>query len=104
MPPCLVDLIDAHLHAVAQRLAEAGQRARQVLDGADHDFVLADAHLLRGDRRGASADSRACQQGHCQFAVCLHCSLSCVLPVKTNTVTSLVAIHRLDQFGIFLAD
>jgi hypothetical protein len=40
-------------------LPETGQRAGKILDGADHDLVLADAHLLRGDRRTASA-SAAC--------------------------------------------
>ena len=99
----IVDLVDPHLHAVAQRLAEAGQRARQILDGADDDFILGDAHLLGCHRRGASADSCDCKQGCCQFGGSLHCALL-RLPVKTKAVINLVAIHRLDQFGIFLTD
>jgi chaperonin GroEL (HSP60 family) len=43
----LVEFVDAQLHAVARLLAEARQRARQVLDGADADLVLAHALLLR---------------------------------------------------------
>jgi hypothetical protein len=101
MPPWLVDLIDAHLHAEAQRLAEAGQRAGQVLDGADHDFVLADAHLLGGDRRGAGADSCAASRATASF---MFASWFSPRYGYCESITDLIAIHRLDQLGIFLAD
>ena len=40
-------------------LAEAGDRAGQVLDRADHDLVLADALLLRQRRSGGSRATSA---------------------------------------------
>jgi len=56
----LVDLVDAQQHALPHGLAEGGHRARQVLDRADQDLVLADALLLclgaagqDGKRRGS---------------------------------------------------
>jgi hypothetical protein len=39
----LVELVHAQQHALAHLLAEARDRARQVLDRAEHDLVLADA-------------------------------------------------------------
>ena len=41
----LVDLVDAQLHAVARLLAVAGQRAGQILDGAQRDLGLGNTLL-----------------------------------------------------------
>jgi hypothetical protein len=59
----LVELIDAQVHAQADLLAVAGQRAGQVLDGADDDLVLGDALPLRMGQRRKDGSSRGGGRG-----------------------------------------
>jgi hypothetical protein len=92
----LVDLVHPQLHAVARLLAVAGQRAGQILDRADTDFVLADA-LLGCGRAGQRPQRRGGERGGNQrlelqngfFIVCLLLGL---------------AVHGLDLLGVFLLD
>jgi hypothetical protein len=54
MPPCSLISSTRSMHAVAGLFAVAGQRAGQVLDGAEHDFVLLTPWLWAlGGRRSA---------------------------------------------------
>ena len=53
----LIELVNAQLHAVARLLAVAGQRAGQVLDRANHDFVFAHALLISGQSGAAHGPS-----------------------------------------------
>src|SRR6185369_12377938 len=52
----VVDLVDAHLHAVHRRLRERHSRSRHVLGGSQHDFVLRNALHLRQRKRCAQCE------------------------------------------------
>ena len=61
----LIEFVDTQLHTAARLLAIARQRAGQILDGANNDFVFAHA-LLLGSKRwccGAPRDKRKRQAG-----------------------------------------
>ena len=47
----LVKLVDPQLHTITRLFAVTRQGARQVLNGADNDFILADALLFCGKCR-----------------------------------------------------
>ena len=59
MPPCSLISSTRKQHAAARLLAEAGDRAGQILDRADHDLVLGHALLLRAGSGAAPARSAA---------------------------------------------
>ena len=65
-----IDFFDGHLHAGARLLAVTRQRAGEVLDGANQNFVLDDA-LLGTDDTGAQSE---CSDGKGCFG--LHCGVS----------------------------
>ena len=85
----LVDLVDAQQHPGAGLLAEPGDRARQVLDRAEHDLVLADALGLLRSGRSAAASAEAATAPRWQRA--LHrCLRGC------GAAASVSSVHRLD--------
>jgi hypothetical protein len=63
-PPMLVGLVHAHLHAVADLFAVAGQRARQVLDGAQRDLGLG-CRWRSGPARRRRNQRQQCNQCDC---------------------------------------